>query len=159
MLLGQLPEPLDRPYRRWIEDSGLSLEANTPSTPTTGAYYVFQEGVVCFTSEDLDAAREVFDRLGMAHWEAMLTSHDPQQRLDGARGLFRHDLSHDRALEVLTADGSDQDRRRIAQARHRAQYEERRARSGASREPKDGSALPSESDVSPAVATPATPSG
>lgn len=117
-----------RPYRRWIEDSGLSLEANTPSTPTAGVYYVLQEGVVCFSSDDMAAAREVFDRLGVAHWEALLTSPDPHQRLDGARGLFRHDGSHGRALEVLTADGTDQDRHRMAKAQQRARYEARRAR-------------------------------
>jgi hypothetical protein len=70
----------------------------------------------------------VFVRLGVAHWETLLTSPDPKQRLDGARGLLRHDRSHGRALEILTADGSDQDRHRIAQAAKRALYEERRAR-------------------------------
>jgi hypothetical protein len=122
-----------RPYRRWIEGSGLSLEANTPSTPMADVYYVLQEGVACFSSDDVVAAREVFDRLGLSHWEALLTSSDPRQRLDGARGLFRHDRSHDRAIAVLSADGDDRDRLRMTQARQRALYEARRAQSTASR--------------------------
>ena len=125
-MLDTSSESHDRPYRRWIEGSGLSLEANTPSTPTAGVYYVLQEGVVCFSSDDPAEAREVFDRLGAAHWEALLASPDPQKRLDGARGLFRHDRSHPGALAVLAQDGSDQDRHRIAQARQRAHYEARR---------------------------------
>jgi hypothetical protein len=116
----------DRPYRQWIEGSGLSLEANTPSTPPDGLYYVLQEGEVRFSSDDLVTAREVFHGLCVDHWEDLLTSSDPQQRLDGARGLFRHDRTHARALEILAADGNDQDRHRIAQARQRARYEERR---------------------------------
>src|SRR5581483_7952937 len=83
-----------RPFRRWIEGAGLSLEANTPSTPTTDVYYVLQGGVVCFSSADLSEAGEVFDRLRVGHWEGLLASRDPQQRLDGARGLFRHDHLH-----------------------------------------------------------------
>ena len=122
-----------QPYRRWIEGSGLSLEANTPGTLMAGVYYVFQEGVACFSSDDLAAAREVFDRLGVAYWEVLLTSPDPQQRLDGARGLFRHDRSHGRALAILTADGDDRDRHRITQARQRAFHEARRAQMTASR--------------------------
>jgi hypothetical protein len=116
----------DRPYRRWIEGSGLSLEANTPSTPKDGIYYVLQEGQIRFSSDDLAAAREVFQNLCISHWEELLDSPDPQKRLDGARGLFRHDRTHARALEVLAADGDDHDRHRIAQARQRARYEERR---------------------------------
>jgi hypothetical protein len=115
----------DRPYRRWIEGTTLSLEANTPDVPTRGVYYVLQEGVVCFSSDDLAEAKEVFERLRIVHWEELLSSRDPQKRLDGARGLFSHDRSHARALEILTADGSDADRERIARARQRARYEER----------------------------------
>jgi hypothetical protein len=128
MSLDPVSEAHDRPYRRWIEGSDLSLEANTPSTPTAGVYYVLQAGVVCFSSDDLAQAQEVFVRLGVAHWEALLASPDPQQRLDGARGLLRHDGSHGRALEILAADGSEQDHRRIAQARQRAQHRARRTR-------------------------------
>jgi hypothetical protein len=126
MLQDTITESRDRPYRRWIEGSGLSLEANTPTVPAPGVYYVLQEGNVCFSSGDLDEAREVFEGLGVAHWEGLLTSADPQQRLDGARGLFRHDQAHARALAVLAEDGSEQDRRRIAQARQRANYAARR---------------------------------
>jgi hypothetical protein len=117
-----------RPFRRWIEGAGLSLEANTSSTPTKGVYYVLQGGVVCFSSDDLAEAGEVFDRLRVGHWEGLLSSRDPQQRLDGARGLFRHDHAHSGALKILTADGSDQDRKHVAQARHRARCAARHAR-------------------------------
>ena len=126
MPLDVISEVTDRPYRRWIEGSGLSLEANTPSTPQGGVYYVLQEGEVRFSSDDLAAAREVFQNLCISHWEELLTSPNPQKRLDGARGLFRHDPSHAASLAVLTTDGDDQDRHRIAQARQRARYEERR---------------------------------
>jgi hypothetical protein len=117
-----------RPFRRWIEGAGLSLEANTASTPTMGIYYVLQGGVVCFSSDDLAEAGEVFDRLRLGHWEGLLASRDPQQRLDGARGLFRHDHLHARALEVLAADGSAQDLKRVAQARNRARHAARHTR-------------------------------
>jgi hypothetical protein len=117
-----------RPYRRWIEGADLSLEANTSSTPTEGVYYVLQGGVVCFSSDNLAEAGDVFDRLRMVYWENLLASRDAQERLDGARGLFSHDHSHIRALEVLAAEGSDQDLKRVAQARHRARYAARRAR-------------------------------
>jgi hypothetical protein len=117
-----------RPYRRWIEGAGLSLEANTPSTPTEGVYYVLQGGIVCFSSDNLSEAGEVFDRLRIVYWENLLASRNVQERLDGARGLFRHDHSHMRALEVLAAEGSDQDHKRVAQARHRARHAARHAR-------------------------------
>jgi hypothetical protein len=126
MPLDLSPDIHDRPFRQWIEGSGLSLEANTASTPTEGVFYVLQAGVVRFSSEDLAEAREVFHSLCIDHWEELLTSPNRQERLDGARGLFRHDASHARALEVLSADGNDQDRHRITQARQRARYEERR---------------------------------
>jgi hypothetical protein len=128
MSLDRVPEAQDRPYRRWIEGSGISLEANTPSTPTAHVYYVLQAGVIHFSSADLAEAQEVFVRLGVVHWETLLTSPDLQQRLDGARGLLSHDGSHRGALAVLTADGTDQDRRRIAQARQRALYRGRGGR-------------------------------
>jgi hypothetical protein len=117
-----------RHYRRWIEGASLSLEANTPSTPTEDVYFVFQKGVVCFSSDSLAEAEEVFDRLRAGHWEDLLASLDRQERLDGARGLFRLDHTHVRACEILTAEGSDQDIKRIAQARHRARYAARNAR-------------------------------
>lgn len=117
-----------RPYRRWIEGAGLSLEANTPSTPTTGVYYVFQGGIVCFSSDNLTEAGDVFDRLRIVYWENLLASRDAQERLDGARGLFSHDHSHLRALEVLAAEGSDKDLKRVAQARHRARHAARHTR-------------------------------
>jgi hypothetical protein len=118
----------DRHYRRWIEGTALSIEANTPNTPTEGVYYVFQEGMVFFSSDDLAEAGEVFDRLRVNHWEELLASLDPQQRLDGARGLVSHDHTHVRALAVLAADGSAGDVKRIARARQRARFTARRAR-------------------------------
>jgi hypothetical protein len=117
-----------RPFRRWIEGADLSLEANTPSAPTEGVYYVLQGGVICFSSDNLAEAGDVFDRLRMVYWEDLLASRDVQERLDGARGLFSHDHSHVRALEVLTAEGSAQDQKRVAQARHRARHAARHAR-------------------------------
>jgi hypothetical protein len=127
------PHAEHRPYRRWIEGSSLSLEANTPSSPIADVYHVLREGVVCFSSDDLEAAREVFDRLAVAHWEDLLTSPHAHLRLDAARGLFGHDPKHSRALAILVADGDDRDRRRLAQSRQRAQYEARRTQFAASR--------------------------
>lgn len=120
--------PKDPPhaYRRWIEGSGLSLEANTTSTPSPNVFYVLQEGVVCFSSRTLGVAREEFNRLRGAFWETLLRSPDPQQRLAGARGLLRSDPSHGGALKVLAADGDKDDLRHLARARDRAIRDARR---------------------------------
>jgi hypothetical protein len=115
------------PYRRWIEGSGLSMEANTESTPEQGVYYVFQQGVICFSSDDQDEAAEVFDRLRLCHWEELLASRDPQQRLEAARGLVRLNHSHVQALKILKVNGSEADRKRVTQAQGRARFALRRA--------------------------------
>jgi hypothetical protein len=115
------------PYRRWIEGTDFSLEANTPSAPQEGAYYVFQGGTIRFSSRDYSAAAAEYDSLCVAYWEELLTSADHSTRLMGARGLFRRDQSHASAKRILTSEGTDQDRRLIAQASQRARHAERAA--------------------------------
>jgi len=115
------------PYRRWIEGTDFSLEANTSSTPQEGAYYVIQGGKVRFSSKDFGAAAAEYDSLCVAYWEGMLTSTDRNTRLLGARGLFRRDHTHAMAKRILNSEGTDQDRRLIAQAVQRARHAERAA--------------------------------
>jgi hypothetical protein len=115
------------PYRRWIEGTDFSLEANTPSVPEGGAFYVLQGGSVRFSSPDFSAAAAEYDSLCVAYWEEMLASRDPNTRLMGARGLFRRDQTHAAARRILTTEGTDHDRRLMAQAGQRARYAERTA--------------------------------
>ena len=119
------------PYRRWIEGTDFSLEANTTAVPQEGAYYVLQGGKVHFSSKDLSAATAEYDALCVAYWEALLQSQDRNTRLLGARGLFRRDHAHTSARRILSAEGTDHDRRLIAQATQRARHAERAALAGA----------------------------
>lgn len=115
------------PYRRWIEGTDFSLEANTEKVPQQGAYFVMQGGAVRFTSKDFGAAAAEYDSLCVAYWEELLGSDDRDTRLMGARGLFRRDHTHAAARRVLTTEGTDHDRRLIVQATQRARHAERAA--------------------------------
>lgn len=115
------------PYRRWIEGTDFSLEANTSAVPQPGAYYVLQGGEVRFSSKDFSAAAAEYDSLCVAYWEELLQSEDRETRLMGARGLFRRDQGHAAARRILSTEGTDHDRRLIVQAAQRARHAERAA--------------------------------
>src|SRR5437773_7068825 len=98
-----LPDLTPRGYfRRWIEGSDLSLEANTPAVPSNDLFYVLEAGEVRLSTSDFPAATATYERLCEAYWEERLSSVDLPTRLLAARGLFRHNHGHLIAGELLT---------------------------------------------------------
>jgi hypothetical protein len=118
-----LPSPTPHGYfRRWIEGSDISLEANTGTVPDGDLFYVLEAGEVRLSTSDFVAATELYESLCVTYWEARLTSDDLPTRLLAARGLFRMNRDHPLAGEMLTGQGDDRDRASVGKARHRAAY-------------------------------------
>jgi hypothetical protein len=113
-------------FRRWIEGSDFSLEANTPAVPSQDCFYVLEAGEVRLGTSDFIAATELYERLCVDYWEARLSSVDLPTRLLAARGLFRQNQEHLVAGDLLTRQGDDQDRITVGKARHRAAFLRRR---------------------------------
>jgi hypothetical protein len=115
-------------FRRWIEGSDFSLEANTAAVPSHDLFYVLEAGEVRLGTDDYAAATAVYESLCVAYWEERLTSVDLPTRLLAARGLFRHNHEHPVAGEVLTCQGDERDRATVGKARHRAAFLRRHGR-------------------------------
>jgi hypothetical protein len=124
-----LPNPTPHGYfRRWIEGSDFSLEANTSAVPSDDLFYVLEASEVRLGTSDFKAATAEYESLCVSYWEERLTSADLPTRLLAARGLFRHDHEHPVAGELLTRQGDDRDRATVGKARHRAAFLRRHAR-------------------------------
>jgi hypothetical protein len=122
-------DPTPRGYfRRWIEGSDFSLEANTPDAPSDEHFHVLESGVVRLSFDDFAAATAAYEDLCIAYWEERLTHSDLTTRLMAARGLFRHNTEHTVAAELLTTQGDDRDRAIVGKARQRAAYMRRQGR-------------------------------
>jgi hypothetical protein len=113
-------------FRRWVEGSEISLEANTAAVPNNDRFYVLEAGEVRLDTSDFAAATALYQSLCVAYWELRLTSVDLPARLVAARGLFRHDREHPVAGELLVRHGDDRDRAHVKSARHRAAFMRRR---------------------------------
>jgi hypothetical protein len=122
-----VPKPTPHGYfRRWIEGSDFSLEANTPAVPNDDRFYVLESREVHPGTNDYKAATAQYESLCAAYWEARLASEDLSTRLLAARGLFRHNPEHPLAGDLLTRNGDDRDRGMVGRARHRAAFVRRR---------------------------------
>ena len=123
-----VPGPPHGYFRRWIEGSDFSLEANTPAVPNDDLYYVLEAGEVRLGTNDFVAATGLYESLCTAYWEERLTSVDLPTRLNAARGLFRRNHDHPHAGGLLTRQGDEKDRAFVGKARHRAAFLLRRQR-------------------------------
>jgi hypothetical protein len=122
------PKPVLTPhgyFRRWIEGSDFSLEANTPAVPGDDLFYVLVAGQVRLGTNSFVAASAEYEDLCLVYWEARLNHVDLPTRLLAARGLFRRNQAHPRAGELLFSLGNAQDRSTVAKARHRASFLQR----------------------------------
>lgn len=115
-------------FRRWIEGSDFSLEANTPDVPNEDLFYVMEAGEVRLSFDDFKTATAAYEDLCVAYWEERLTAADLSTRLMAARGLFRHDTDHPVAGDILTTQGDEKDRSTVTKARQRAAYMRRQKR-------------------------------
>jgi hypothetical protein len=125
------PKPVLTPhgyFRRWIEGSDFSLEANTPAVPSDELFYVLVAGNVHLATSSYVIASAEYDGLCQMYWEERLTGDDLPTRLLAARGLFRHNQEHPGAGELLARQGDERDRSTLAKARHRASFLRRRGR-------------------------------
>jgi hypothetical protein len=115
-------------FRRWIEGSDFSLEANTPAVPRQDRFYVLVAGEVRLSTCSYAAASAEYEQLCVAYWEALLTHADLPTRLRAARGLLRHNREHVDAGELLTRQGDAHDRAIVVRARHQAAFQGRKGR-------------------------------
>jgi hypothetical protein len=116
-----VPNPSPHEYfRRWIEGSDFSLEANTPAVPGKDRFYVLVAGEVCLGPSSFAAASAKYEGLCVAQWEQQLTHADLPTRLLAARGLFRHNRDHRVAGELLARQGDERDRAAVVRARPQA---------------------------------------
>ena len=115
-------------FRRWIEGSDFSLEANTPAVPDKDRFYVLVAGEVCLGPSSFAAASAQYEGLCVAHWEQQLTHADLPTRLLAARGLFRHNRDHRVASDLLARQGDDRDRAAVARARQQTASASRKER-------------------------------
>ena len=128
-MAASVPNPSPHDYfRRWIEGSDFSLEANTPAVPDKDRFYVLVAGEVCLGPSSFAAASAQYEGLCVAHWEQQLTHADLPTRLLAARGLFRHNRDHLVASDLLARQGDDRDRAAVARARHQAASASRKER-------------------------------
>ena len=123
------PKPVLIPhgyFRRWIEGSDFSLEANTSAVPGQDLFYVLVAGKVRLGTNSFAAASAEYEDLCRGYWEERLTHVDLPTRLLTARGLFRRNHEHPGAGELLARQGDERDRSTLAKARHRASFLRRR---------------------------------
>jgi hypothetical protein len=113
-------------FRRWIEGSDFSLEANTPAVPNDDLFYVLVAGKVRLGTNSFVAASAEYEELCQVYWEERLTDLDLPTRLLAARGLFRRNHEHPSAGALLTRHGDERDRSTVTKARHRASFRQRR---------------------------------
>lgn len=112
-------------FRRWIEGTNFSLEANTPAAPCQDLFYVLEAGAVRLSSSDFPTATAEYEGLCVAYWEQQLTHSDRATRLLAARGLFCHNRAHLAAGDLLVTQGEAQDRGRVERARQNAAFSRR----------------------------------
>src|SRR5437879_10886292 len=108
-----VPKPVLTPhgyFRRWIEGSDFSLEANTPAVPGDDLFYVLVAGNVRLATSSFVTASAEYDGLCQVYWEEGLTGDDLPTRLLAARGLFRRNQEHPGAGELLASQGDERDR-------------------------------------------------
>jgi hypothetical protein len=122
-----VPNPSPHGYfRRWIEGSDFSLEANTPAVPGKDRFYVLVAGEACLGTSNFAAASAKYEGLCVATThcvgtrEQQLTHADLPTRLLAAQGLFRHNRDHLAARDLLARQGDERDRAAVARARHQA---------------------------------------
>jgi len=123
------PKPVLTPhgyFRRWIEGSDFSLEANTPTVPRDDLFYVLVAGKVRLGTNSFVAASAEYEELCLGYWEERLTDLDLPTRLLAARGLFHRNHEHPGAGALLASQGNERDRSTVAKARHRASFLQRR---------------------------------
>jgi hypothetical protein len=109
-------------YRRKLEDADFSLEANTPSVPHDGHFYVLRGGRVLMETENFGDAMQSYKNLCREHWLRNLESDDPQRRLASAWGLLGINPEDKIATEVINRDGDNAARDRLNQMRKRRRY-------------------------------------
>jgi hypothetical protein len=115
-------------FRRWIEGSDFSMEANTPAVPRQDRFYVLVAGEVRLSTSSYAAASAEYEDLCVAYWEEQLVHADLPTRLLAARGLLRHNREHVAAGELLTRQGDPHDRAIVVRARHQAAFQSRKVR-------------------------------
>ncbi len=124
-----VPNPSPHGYfRRWIEGSDFSLEANTPAVPREDRFYVLVAGEVRLGTSSYAAASAEYEDLCVSYWEEQLVHADLPTRLLAARGLLRHNREHVAAGDLLNRQGDTRDRAIVVRARHQAAFQNRKAR-------------------------------
>ncbi|MGV3723636.1 MAG: hypothetical protein ACO1SX_22290 [Actinomycetota bacterium] len=113
-------------YRRHIEGTDFSLEANTDATPEAGHFYVLRGGEVELVSDEFPTAMAAYQGLCKEHWLNRLVSQNHSERMASAWGLVGLEPDHKDALEVIRTDGSDDDRKRLEQVRRRKRFAKRK---------------------------------
>ena len=106
-------------YRRHIEGSDFSLEANTSAVPADGRFYLLRNGEVVLQSSEFPEAIEAYNNLCREFWQNRLDSEEVSQRVASAWGLLSLDPEDKVAQENIKQDGSDNDRKRLEQDRNR----------------------------------------
>lgn len=117
--------PLMR-YRRHIEGTDFSLEANTESVPEEGHFYLLRNGEVKLVSDEFPEAMEAYQGLCREYWQDHLDSRDRDARMASAWGLVGLEPDHKDAIELIKNEGSEEDRKRLEQVRRRKRFAKRR---------------------------------
>jgi hypothetical protein len=113
-------------YRRHVEGTDFSLEANTEATPESGRFYLFRGGKVELVSEAFPEVMEAYQKLCKKHWQNGLESDVLSERMASAWGLVGLEPDNKDALEVIRTDGTDDDRKRLEQVRRRKRFAKRK---------------------------------
>ncbi|MBI3910438.1 MAG: hypothetical protein HY320_05825 [Armatimonadetes bacterium] len=112
-------------YRRCLPAAGLSIEANTNHVPADGCYYLLQEDHILYSSSELRAVEERYDRLCAQFWQEQLRHDSPEERSQAALAILQRDPTDPEARHVIRHDGSDADRRRMQEMDRRAAFRNR----------------------------------
>lgn len=114
-------------YRRHIEGTDFSLEANTEAAPEGGHFYLLRNGRVELQSDEFPEAMEAYQSLCRAHWVDQLQSVDPHERMASAWGLVGLEPNNVSALELIRTEGSEDDKKRLEQVRRRKRFSKQRS--------------------------------
>jgi len=114
-------------YRRHIEGTDFSLEANTEAVPEGGHFYLLRNGQVELKSDEFPEAMEAYQNLCRAHWQDQLKSVDPHERMASAWGLVGLEPNNVSALELIRTEGSEDDKKRLEQVRRRKRFSKQRS--------------------------------
>lgn len=117
-------------YRRHIEGTDFSLEANTEAVPERGHFYLLRNGRVELMSDEFPEAMEAYQGLCREYWKDHLKSVDPHQRMASAWGLVGLEPNNESALELIRNEGSEDDKKRLEQVRRRKRFSKQRAGRG-----------------------------